>query len=86
MCQEFNNIIKKFKEIKKLNYVESINNDFNGFYNYEMNLRRLLKYPPYYYLVSLKVISKDYNGIGLILVIYSGREDRIRTSRVLRLS
>ncbi|MDD5865134.1 MAG: MvaI/BcnI family restriction endonuclease [bacterium] len=30
MCQEFNNIIKKFKEIKKLNYVESINNDFNG--------------------------------------------------------
>ena len=54
MCQEFNNIIKKYKEIKKLNYVESINNDFNG--------------------------------IGLILVIYSGREDRIRTSRVLRLS
>ena len=30
MCQEFNNIIKKFREIKKLNYVESINNDFNG--------------------------------------------------------
>lgn len=42
-----------------LNYV--INNDFNGFYNYEMNLRRLLKYPPYYYLVSLKIISSDYD-------------------------
>ena len=37
------------------------NNDFNSFYNYEMNIRKILKYPPYYYLVSLKVISKDYN-------------------------
>ena len=26
-----------------------------------MNLRRLLKYPPYYYLVSLKIISIDYD-------------------------
>ena len=37
------------------------NNDFNSFYNYEMDIRRILKYPPYYYLVSLKVISNDYN-------------------------
>ena len=37
------------------------NNDFNSFYNYEMNIRRIMKYPPYYYLVSLKIISKDYN-------------------------
>lgn len=37
------------------------NNDFNKFYNYEMNNRHLMKYPPYYYLVSLKVISSDYN-------------------------
>ncbi len=37
------------------------NNDFDSFYNYEMNLRRMLKYPPYYYLVSLKVIASDYN-------------------------
>lgn len=37
------------------------NNDFNSFYNYEMNIRKLLKYPPYYYLVSLKIISSDYN-------------------------
>ncbi len=36
-------------------------NDFNRFYKYEMNNRRMLKYPPYYYLVSLKIISKDYN-------------------------
>ena len=37
------------------------NNDFNAFYNYEMNIRKMLKYSPYYYLVSLKVISGDYN-------------------------
>ncbi len=36
-------------------------NDFTKFYNYEMNNRRMLKYPPYYYLVSLKVVSADYN-------------------------
>ena len=36
-------------------------NDFNRFYEYEMNNRRMLKYPPYYYLVGLKIISKDYN-------------------------
>lgn len=37
------------------------NNDFNSFYNYEMNIRKLLKYTPYYYLVSLKVIASDYD-------------------------
>jgi len=37
------------------------NNDFNSFYDYEMNIRRLLKYPPYYYLTSLKIVSNDYN-------------------------
>ncbi len=33
---------------------------YEKFYNYEMNIRKKLKYPPYYYLVSLKVTSKDY--------------------------
>ncbi len=36
------------------------NNDFKSFYKYEMNIRRILKYPPYYFLVGLKIISKDY--------------------------
>ena len=35
-------------------------NNYDKFYNYEMNFRHSLKYPPYYYLVSLKVIGKDY--------------------------
>ena len=26
----------------------------------EMNIRKILKYPPYYFLISLKVISSDY--------------------------
>ncbi len=37
------------------------NNDFKSFFEYEMNIRKILKYPPYYYLVSLKVIASDYN-------------------------
>lgn len=36
------------------------NNDYKGFFQTEMNLRKELKYSPYYYLVSLKIISKDY--------------------------
>ena len=35
-------------------------NDFNKFYNYEMHNRHLMKYPPYYYLISLRVVSSDY--------------------------
>ena len=30
------------------------------FYNQEMAIRRKLKYPPYYYLVGLKIKGKDY--------------------------
>ncbi len=33
---------------------------YEKYYNYEMNIRKKLKYPPYYYLVSLKVVSKEY--------------------------
>ena len=35
-------------------------NSYEDFYNYEMNIRKRLGYPPYYYLVSIKVTSKDY--------------------------
>lgn len=35
-------------------------NDFDKFYQEEMNIRRTLKYPPYYYLVGMKVVSSDY--------------------------
>lgn len=42
---------------KTLNYV--IRNDYFGNYKYEMNIRKELKYPPYYYLVGIKILSKD---------------------------
>ena len=35
-------------------------NNYKGLFNYEMNIRKLLKYPPYFYLTTLKVASKDY--------------------------
>ncbi len=34
---------------------------YEKFYIYEMNIRKKLKYPPYYFLISLKVTSKDYD-------------------------
>ena len=37
------------------------NHDYRGFYNKEMQIRRQLKYPPYYYICYLKISSKDYN-------------------------
>jgi len=37
------------------------NNDYLNFYNSEMNIRKVLKYPPYYYILSIKVCSKDYD-------------------------
>lgn len=41
-----------------LNYVK--NNNYLNYYDYEMDIRRILKYPPYVYLCSLKIVSKDY--------------------------
>ena len=37
-----------------------VNNDFESFYKYEMDIRRKLKYPPYYYLACIKIASKYY--------------------------
>lgn len=35
--------------------------DYMKFYNYEMSNRHKLDYPPYYYLTSIKIASKDYD-------------------------
>ena len=35
--------------------------DYKQFYNYEMVNRHKLDYPPYYYLTSVKIASKDYD-------------------------
>ena len=36
------------------------NNNYMSLFNYEMNIRKLLKYPPYYYLTILRITSKSY--------------------------
>ena len=36
------------------------NHDYLSFYNKEMKIRRDLKYPPYYYLTLIKIISTTY--------------------------
>jgi primosomal protein N' (replication factor Y) len=38
-------------------------NSYDSFYKLEMSFRHRLKYPPYYYLVSVKVIGKDYETV-----------------------
>ncbi len=40
------------------------NNNYMDFYNYEMGNRKKLSYPPYYYLTSIKIASKDYELAG----------------------
>ena len=37
------------------------NYDSESFYNYEMEIRKKLKYPPYFYMMMIKIISSDYN-------------------------
>lgn len=36
-------------------------NSYKTFYKEEMELRKILKYPPYYYLVGIKIVSESYN-------------------------
>ncbi len=40
-------------------------NAYLDFYNYEMQIRKTLKYPPYYYLINIKVASKIYEQASL---------------------
>lgn len=56
-------IIQTFNpDNKTLNFVK--NNNYLGNYEYEMDIRHKLKYPPYYYLIGIKVTSKDYNLVS----------------------
>ena len=38
------------------------NHNYLDFYKYEMNIRKALKYPPFYYLVTILVKSKNYES------------------------
>ena len=37
-------------------------NDYKKFYNYEMSNRHKLDYPPYFFITSIKIASKDYDA------------------------
>ena len=37
--------------------------DYISFYNQEMNIRKILKYPPYYNLTLIKISGKNYNEV-----------------------
>ena len=38
------------------------NHDYLKFYKEEMSIRKMLKYPPYYYLTLVSISSRDYEG------------------------
>ena len=52
IIQTFNPDNETMKSVKNYNY--------EGFYQNEMKIRKILKYPPYYYIASIKICSKDY--------------------------
>lgn len=53
-------IIQGFN-IDHYSIVYASNHDYNTFYNEEMNIRKILKYPPFYNLCSIKIRSKYEN-------------------------
>ncbi|MBR6073271.1 MAG: primosomal protein N' [Bacilli bacterium] len=72
IIQTFNPDNKTIINVKNNNYLSN--------YEYEMNIRKLLKYPPYYYLIGLKVISKDYDKASkeankIINILKNNKED-----------
>ena len=38
----------------------AMKHDYLGFYQEEMNIRKILKYSPYYYITLIKIMAKDY--------------------------
>jgi primosomal protein N' (replication factor Y) len=42
-------------------YKNAQKTDFDSFFNYEMNIRKKLSYPPYYYICNILVSSDEFN-------------------------
>ena len=55
-------IIQGFN-IDHYSIVMASHHDYIGFYNEEMNLRKILKYPPYYNLTLIRIKGKNYNDV-----------------------
>lgn len=57
-------VIQTFDEDNKtISFVKEHN--YNKLYQYEMAIRKTLKYPPYYYLTSIKIASKNYDDASI---------------------
>lgn len=57
-------IIQTFnKDHYAISYTKT--HDYIGFYNYEMQIRKKLKYPPYFYICYLRISSKDYDTASI---------------------
>lgn len=52
LIQTYNKDNYVFDSLKKQDYID--------FYKKEMKIRKELKYPPYYYMVSIKIVSNNY--------------------------
>lgn len=46
-----------------LNFVKT--NNYENFYEYEMKFRKLLRYPPYYYLINVMIMGKDLKSVEI---------------------
>ena len=46
-------------------YKSVVENNFDHFFNYEMNIRHKLGYPPYYYICNILITSADFNNASL---------------------
>ena len=56
IIQTFNKDHYAIKHVKEHDYI--------GFYNEEMEIRKKLKYPPYFYICYIRVSGVDYNLLG----------------------
>ena len=45
-------------------FTSLLKQDYESFFDIEMNMRKKLSYPPYYYIVSLKISGKDYQIVS----------------------
>lgn len=57
---ELGNVVIQTFNPSHYSIVFAANHDYNSFYNYEMSIRRKLKYPPFYFITLIKIKSKDF--------------------------
>ena len=46
-------------------YKSVLENNYESFYNYEMQIRKKLNYPPYFYICDILVTSENYNDASI---------------------